>query len=555
MSLTLKYIDAPEGVQETMVLSGQGGSPFTRVQSLAAGVADTPWATLEPGVWRLDGTRVPQHSDSNPGWWSEAASGPDGSFPEPPTVTLTLPAPCSATGLTFTFSPSTGQWCSRLRVSWYNGSQVLLVGEYAPDGPRWTLQQTVESFDKLRLELLQTSAPHQFAKLQRLEIGQTIEFDATEILSVQLVNETDPSLCVLSADTMTLELIDRKNRGLIPQENQRLELYRDGKIKAVQYMVSGTREGKNLYTLKCQSAVGLLEETFLGGLYRAVPLQELAQQILDPWPFLLEPCFRDVTVTGYLPVCTQREALQRLAFAVGAIITTQDSSCIRFLPLSTAVKGTFTHSQIFQGATLRTEPRVARVEVTAHSFTPTQEEVTLLRDEEILGEDVLITFDNPHHSYTLTGGTLSDWGDNWVKLTADGPVTLTAKNYLHTTRVHARRNSAAIARELGNYLAVSDDTLIHSGNVDAALERLYAFARLRQTLEQDAVITGQTCGSFVSSLSPWGTQVRGFIASMDLTLTQTGAVARLRIPGEEIGLEQERFYSGRLRSGDWEVMP
>jgi len=42
---------------------------------------------------------------------------------------------------------------------------------------------------------------------------------------------------------------------------------------------------------------------------------------------------------------------------------------------------------------------------------------------------------------------------------------------------------------------------------------------------------------------------------MDLTLTQTGAVARLRIPGEEIGLEQERFYSGRLRSGDWEVMP
>ena len=533
MSLFVKYLDAPEGVRETMVLSAEGGNAFSSAQELAGGVDDVAWATLEPGVWCLDGTRKLINGEAEPGWWSAVRSGEDGSFSDPPAVTVVLPAPCSATGVTFTFSPGTRQWCSRLRAEWYNGDTLLHSGEYTPDSPRWILKQTVESLDKLVLELLETNSPGQFAKLQQLEIGQTIDFLGEEILSVQLVNETDPSLCVLSADTMTIDLIDRQGRNLVLQENQRLELFRDRKLKAVQYIVSGTREGLNRYTFKCQSAIGRLEDTFLGGMYEQTPLETLAADILGQWEFQLDGAFADTRVSGYLPVCTQREALQQLAFAIGAVITTQDSGKIRFLPLSRELAGGFSAGDIFQGASITTEPRIARVEVVAHDYTAGEEEVTLMDGETVSGQEVLVTFDEPHHSYTLEGGTIVDQGANWVTITAEGAVTLKAKSYIHTTQRYIRRNSQAIAREQGNYLAVEEVTLVHSANVTKALERLYAYCLLRQTLEQEAVITDQRAGSYVASVSPWGSAIQGFISSMDCTLTQGATIAKLRICGTE----------------------
>lgn len=75
MSLTLKYIDAPEDAQEALTVTAQGGSKATSAQSIAAGAADIPWATLEPGVWRLDGSRKLLEDTSQPGWWSAEASG------------------------------------------------------------------------------------------------------------------------------------------------------------------------------------------------------------------------------------------------------------------------------------------------------------------------------------------------------------------------------------------------------------------------------------------------------------------------------------------------
>ncbi len=554
MSLEIRYIDAPEGVQEGLTASSTGGSVFSDPASVPRGGPDAAWATLEPGVWVLDGSRRLLPDDPEPGWWSAEPSGPDGSFAVPPVLELALETPCSATGFTFTFSPSTGQWCSRIRLSWYNGATLLRQGVYFPDGPEWVLEQTVESFDRIRLELLAASAPGQFAKLRQLVVGQLLRFGPEELERVQLVNEADPTLCVLSADTLSVTLMDRKGRNLIPQENQRMELYRDGKLRAVSYVVSGNRKGRNVYQFSCQSVIGLLEDTFLGGMYDRKPLAELVAEILGERPFALAPDFRETTVSGYLGVCTQRQALQQLAFAAGAVITTQDSDKIRFNPLPTAVTGTFGPADIFLGASVRTEPRVSRVEVTAHSYSPSEEEVTLLQDEEITGEDVLITFDTPHHSYTITGGQITASDVNWVRVSAEGCVTLTGKTYLHSCVVHSRRNPMATARELGNTVSVPDVTLIHGGNGKQALDRLYGVCLLRQTAEQEAVVRGQRAGDSVASVTPWNTRLNGYITSMDMELTRGASVAKVVILGMEAAVEGVYLHSGELFAGGTEVV-
>ena len=136
---------------------------------------------------------------------------------------------------------------------------------------------------------------------------------------------------------MQIDIHDRKDRSLIPQKNQKMELYQNNSLYVAHYIASSSREAKHYYTFSCQSAIGLLDEDYLGGIYNAVPAQDVLADILVGIPFELHAAFADSTISGYLPICTRREALQQLVFALGAVVTTQESSAIRIAPIPTAV--------------------------------------------------------------------------------------------------------------------------------------------------------------------------------------------------------------------------
>lgn len=364
----------------------------------------------------------------------------------------------------------------------------------------------------------------------------------------------DQSLCELTADTMTFEFYDHEGRNFLPQQNQKVELIKNGELLAVQYITGSTRKAKANYTIKCQSAIGLLTDQFLGGLYVDKPVPELVAEILNRWDHEIASVFTGMTVTGYLPVCTQRDALQQVAFAIGAMVTTQGSSLIRLVPLPASVTSRFLAKDIFLGGKVDSSPRFARVEINSHSYTPTDDVETLLDEEEVEGTDVLLTFTTPHHSYEITGGTITASDVNWVTVTASGPVTLTAKTYLHATRVHTKRNLEATAKERGNYVAVTECTLINAGNVQSALDRLYSAKQRRQKATYQAAVTNQRTGEIGSGITPWNTTTTGFISSMESTLTQTGHMATVEIQGTETVAESVWFYSGEIYSGGQEVV-
>lgn len=555
MSLQINYIDAPEGAQKDLQPSSTGGNAFSRDSLLASGGGSDIYATLEKGLWTLDGSRkllgaVPE----NMGWWSAVCSDEDGFLNPVPRITLVLPVPYTSTGFTFTFAPQTGQWCSHIYVRWFNGQNKITEGDYYPDAPCWTLNNTVESFDRVEIDLLKTNRPIQLAKLRRIEIGRTILFEGDELLSVGMVNEVDPSLCVLSADTMTVELIDNYDRELIPQENQRMELVVDGVVRGVQYIVSSSRESRSRFKISCQSVIGLLEDTFLGGIFREIPLAELVNRIVPNFKTDFSPLFADTTVSGYLPVCSQREALQQIGFAVGAVISTQSGDGIRFLDVPAVTSGVFRESDIFLGGSVKTSPRVAKVMVYAHSYKKDDLLTTVVNEEEIHGTDVLITFDKPHHDYRITGGTITGSGENWITVTADGIVTVEAKGYDHISIPHVRRNSAAVAREQSNFVAVSDVTLVGEHNAEAALDRLFSVYQLRQTTQQRVAVNGQKAGDLVASMTPWGVQTRGFISSMDSRFTQNGQTAAIYIQGVEAAPAGVWNYAGEMFAGEQEVL-
>lgn len=552
MSMRVKYIDVPEGAQEAAQAEGLG-QPFSKPSSMIIGGGDVAYATLEPGGWPLNGSRSILPDQPEAFWWSELASNEQCVFMTPPMVVITLPFVITATGVSFVFWPSTAEWCSEIRVTWYNGNTTLHQVVVQPDAANWTLQKTVESFDKICIEVLRTNLPERFAKIQKIDIGQTHWFDEEEISSVHVVNEADPSMSELTVDTMCIKIRDKISRSLTPQKNQKIELYQNEKLCATQYIASSSREEQRDYTFTCQSTIGLLEDEILGGMFNNTPIEEVVQQILEDFVFELDTKYEGQKVTGYLPICTRREALQQLVFSIGAIVTTQCDGIIRIVPLNSGNMGYFTNSNIFNGGKVETDPRVASVEVVAHRYVTSAEDETLLDAETVSGQHVLVTFDSPHHSYSITGGEVTGSGANWVTITAEGKVTLTGKKYLHSTTRHTQRNAAATVFERNNIFAVENATLVHQGNVNNVLKRLYDISQLRQHLKQTVVVTEQRAGQKVVSPNPWGGHLQGYIQSMESNFTAHGHTATVTILGAEVKFDGFK-YSGEFYSGDMEAV-
>lgn len=554
MSLRIKYIDAPEGAREAAQFQG-AGQPFSNMALLSSAAESVAYATLEPDGWPLDGSRSVMSDTVKTGFWSGTASDPVTALLDPaPVITMSFPEKYTATGLTIIFSPGTGEWCPEIGVTWYADGAKLRQEIAYPTEASWTVPATVENFDKVTIELIRTNIPGHYAKVQTIELGQVIWFGRDELVSVHLVNEVDPTLSDLTVDTMSVTVQDKQNRSLVPQEKQKMELYRNDQLMATQYIESSSREAQR-YSFSCQSAIGLLEDDYLGGIYNAAPIEGVLDSLLGGFTYELHGSFAGMTLTGFLPICTRREALHQIVFAIGAVVTTQGDGRLRIVPLSSTISGTFKRAGVFQGASITTQANIARFEVVAHNYTASEEEETLLDAERISGTDVLVTFSDPHHSYVISGGTITGSGANWATISANGSVTLTGKKYLHSTTRYTRRNAQVNVSERNNLHSVEEATLIHNGNVNAVLDRLYQTAQLRRVLSQEAVITGQRAGDRVTAENPCGKGViKGYITAMESNLTQNGHTAQVVIMGIEENPNMPLYYAGELFAGDKEVL-
>lgn len=555
MSLAVQYMDYPPGAQEAASAGIEDIQPFSTADELLRDTySGKAYATLEPENWPLDGSReILPDSPSNVGTWSTELSDQDGNLLYPVTLTITFSAPYTATGLTFRFSPATIQYVSKLRCSWYNGTRLLSDGTYTPDDAEWVLQNLVSSFDKVVITFLQTNV-RGFVKIEHLQIGQITVLRDSEIVQCETTNEVDISLCELSYDTLDLQIRDTKGRTWEPQQNQQFLLYQNDVLQGCFYIDSTTRTGLNLYKFSAHSAIGQLEDDFMGGIYDNVPINDILSSIFGDLEYMLDSQFADLTVTGYLSICTRREALQQLCFAFGILPVTYGSNRINLVALPNQYTDVIPASRIMLGATVETNARVGKVQVFSHKYTESDEEEELIRDEYVSGTDVLYTFNDPHYSYSISGGEITDFDANWVKITADGNVTLTAKKYVHSTTPYTKENKYATASERNNVVSAEDATLVNSSNAAGVATRLFAYYENRWQADADISVTDEIAGSMWSFENPWGAQIAGYISSMDNSYSTNKRIATISILGKQIDAASVYNYSGERFSGDTEVV-
>lgn len=492
---------------------------FIDVQDLALdGVCPAPSATLEKDYWKLDGSYEPfPDSPQNTSWgiWSNSMSDENGNFSVPPVIELNFQNVHKTAGLTFEFCPYGNNYCNHMLIQWYLDDAVIKEAEFYPAAWRCEYRCTVEKYNKLIITFYSTNKPYRYLKVQNIQHGINEYFSEDEIEAASVLEEVDISALELSVNTLEFRLQTANDdfdifnpKGLynLLQKKQQLcvEGYVDGGLINFGYFyLDNWNDDEGETELTAQDAIGIMSNTtFKGNIYEGVKALNVIDEIMNDagFGYSVDSRIGDMKISGWLPICTHREALQQVAFALGAYVDTSRGGMVRIrFGADEDVIYNIGMDRKAVGSSATLKEYISGVSITEHSYVlgTTVEE---LYKGNLYAGDNEITFSEPSVVTAVSGGTLKESGVNYciVNMTADGEVIVKGKKYTDNTSVITVNADTVAAGEKENIKTVTDATLINNKNSLYVAQMLLNSYQKRIEQNLSFVLNRETVGSNVS---------------------------------------------------------
>ena len=481
MSVKVVYEDVAVGSAAAASVATSSAMPISNKDKLPFGALAGPLATTERNQWVLNGTRKVKPKSEPVGFWSTQRSGADCTFESPPTIEISLDGQFTSLGIYFRFDGDTGDYCSDLNLTWYNGTTVLATQQFFPDSGNYFCEKTVELYNKISIQFNKTNLPDRPIKISLILFGLVREFERQELRSVEATEELSIISDELAINTLDFTLDSEEDIDYIFQEKQPVYAY-NGKTKiGTFYIDESTRVSKNVYNVSCIDALGILDEDpFAAATYMNANAKTVLESILGGhFDLELSEDLQSEKLTGYIADCTRREALQQVAFALRAVVDTSGSGNVKVWRLPETDPAEIPLNRLYTGGDVSTSAIVTEVRVTAHTYS--------------------------------TSGSGSD------------TVKVGGKTYYHTTTVTMKTNPNTTASTKPNVIEVKDATLVNSSNVAAVTQHVFDYYMRRQTHGVQIVMDKEMPGDYVTTTTPWEDQITGTITSMSIKLSGIAA--------------------------------
>ena len=489
---------------------------FIDVQDLALdGVCPVPSATLEKDYWKLDGSYEPfPDSPQNTSWgiWSNSMSDENGIFSVPPVIELSFQNIHKTAGLTFEFCPYGNNYCNHMLIQWYLDDAVIKEAEFYPAAWRCEYRCAIEKYNKLIITFYSTNEPYRYLKVQNIQHGINEYFSEDEIETASVLEEVDISALELSVNTLEFRLRTANDdfdifnpKGLynLLQKKQQLcvEGYVDGGLINFGYFyLDNWNDDEGETELTAQDAIGIMSNTtFKGNIYEGVKALNVIDEIMNDagFGYSVDSRIGDMKISGWLPICTHREALQQVAFALGAYVDTSRGGMVRIrFGADEDVIYNIGMDRKAVGSSATLKEYISGVSITEHSYVlgTTVEE---LYKGNLYAGDNEITFSEPSVVTAVSGGTLKESGVNYciVNMTADGDVIVKGKKYTDNTSVITVNADTVAAGEKENIKTVTDATLINNKNSLYVAQMLLNSYQKRIEQNLSFVLNRETVGS------------------------------------------------------------
>jgi len=432
---------------------------FSKVDDLRTGnVERFPYATYEPDFWLLDGTYkfLPADDDAvHVGMMSLDMSDENGDFATPPVLTIDFGDAYSTDALTLRFSSITGDYANSINVQYNDGGGEIRQDDYTPTTPVFTTDQAVADFTQIVITFNSTNRPYRYLRVQGIDYGDVIEFTDADIQEAVIVEDVKPLSTELRSNTLDFTIYSESetftpfNAVMVPTERQPIWVYEtvdDAEcFMGAFFLQSWKNISERLIEFHCVDYIGLLDAVPCdGGIWSAtsVDIIDLLTDLLgdENIPFDLDSTLFPLDVRGWLPICTLREALQLIAFAVGSAVDCSRSHTIRIYPiwhldpiyptLKTASHITLTDAAKSLDEDVELGPIIQTERNRTVYNASTSEQLTVV-DATLAAGTYRQDFDQPLHTLAATGATITDSGANYATFTvaSGGPVTLTGYTY------------------------------------------------------------------------------------------------------------------------------
>ncbi len=425
------------------------------------------------------------------GLWSEQVSGDDGTFSSPISLMLVSEGQYSSQGLTLTFDKYNGIYCTSLNIKWYRDLEIISEMDYNPDSAFYFCRNQVENYNRVRITFYSMNMPQNRLKLCAVDYGYGTYFYGNELRNVKLIQEINPISSEIAINTCDFTLDSKSDMNYSFQSKQPLNIFFNDRLLATCFVKTSKRTAKRLWTVKSEDYIGLMDSIpFYGGMYNSKDAIELLVEIFTTAkiPYNIEEVFDGITVTGYIPLCTCREALMQVAFAIGAVVDTSNSEKVEIYALCDDKMQTIPLKRIKQGQNFEDEDTVTGVEVVMHTYKAISDSTTLYEASESgTGDNILVGFSEPIHTLSISSGQIVTSGTNYAVINAKTGCTLSGKRYEHTTVAKRRNNPVVLASEIEKIIAVESATLVSNSNIDEVLDRCYEYLTINKQINLEIV--------------------------------------------------------------------
>lgn len=478
MSVKVRYKDVALGADKDATVTTTEKTGFSDTSKIPFGVTPPALATCELNGWGLS-HNYKARGNHTIAFWSNTLSGDDCVFSSVPTITLEFTEQHTTTGLTIQFAVNSVDFCRKFAVHWYQDGEIKEQAEYTPMNPFFVLNKTVEAFDKLVFEFYETNLPRKRCKIEGILIGVVRDFDGKELKAVKAIHEID-----LISNTVPINVLDASVHSTdevdyIFQKKQPVEAYSDGSLIGVYYIDKGERTGRLDISFSCKDAIGLLDlVTYGGGLWLTdTPLTTILNDVFGgAYVFDIDPVYANSTLRGFIePDKKQREVLQHIAFALGAVVDTTGTHKIRIFPPPFGSAESIPAKETYTGGKVTTNDTVTAVEVMAFNIV----------DERPGDKDESIEFNDVEYKYTMQ------------VMTATNPNT--------------------VSSDPENVKKFDKCYLVNSSNGQALADNIMLYYQRRNKYAFKHILSGQQAATRHEALLPWGGMASGNIVKMTVT--------------------------------------
>lgn len=205
------------GLQEDATASSMTETEFSDAAQIVdpADKFSETYATLEGGLWGLDGSFSYLDSPNDPGYVSEVLSGEDGKFSDYPTITIDFGSQHTVLipGVTITWSDVYNEWATDFRVTAYNAGQEVARAEvHGNKSPTSVVNVDLVTYNRIVIEVMGWSLPYHRARCIEIYLGVEKVYSKNDLMKFEHSQSADLLSAALPKNTISFSLRNDDNR-------------------------------------------------------------------------------------------------------------------------------------------------------------------------------------------------------------------------------------------------------------------------------------------------------------------------------------------------------